>query len=70
MARRKETERAEAKAVVHEACQYTKEQLAGSDYFRPRRDLVEALLTSGRKYTIREAEQVIKEFLKGKVSLC
>ena len=51
MARRKETERAEAKAVVHEACQYTKEQLAGSDYFRPRRDLVEALLTSGRKYT-------------------
>ena len=34
MARRKETERAEAKAVVHEAC------------------------------------QVIKEFLKGKVSLC
>lgn len=70
MTRRKEAERTESKAEVHEACQYTKEQLTGSDYFRQRRDLAEALLTSGRKYTISEAEQVIQEFLKGKVSLC
>lgn len=49
---------------------YTKKQLAGAEYFRSRRDLVEALLENGRVYTVSEADKVIHEFMKGKVSLC
>lgn len=53
-----------------EAVRYTKEQLSGAERFRSRRDLVEALLENGREYTVSEANQVIHEFMKGKVSLC
>lgn len=52
------------------AAQYTKEQLAESGYYRSRRDLVHALLENGRVYTVSEADEVIHEFMKGKVSLC
>lgn len=52
------------------AVRYTKEQLSGAEHFRSRKDLVEALLENGREYTVSEADQVIYEFMKGKVSLC
>lgn len=55
---------------TEKAARYTKEQLAGAEHFRSQLDLVEALLEDGRVYTISEADQVILEFMKGKVSLC
>lgn len=50
-----------------EAAEYTKEQLLKAAGFRNRRDLVEALLDSGRNYTIAEAEEIIENYLKGEV---
>ncbi len=46
---------------------HTKEQLAASARFRDRRDLVSALLEEGQKYTIAEADRMIREFMKGRV---
>ena len=41
-------------------------QLAKSARYAGRRDLVEALLDSGRSYTIEEVENIIAEYLHGK----
>ena len=45
---------------------FLKEQLAKSARYAGRRDLVEALLDSGRSYTIEEVENIIAEYLHGK----
>lgn len=46
---------------------YTKEQLLSSEKFRNRRDLTDAILESGKRYTQEEAEQMMSKYLKGKV---
>lgn len=46
---------------------FTRQQLLSSARYRNRRDLVSALLEDGRKYTLKEADQVIDRFMKGKV---
>lgn len=46
---------------------FTKEQLLASKRFRERRDLVAALLTDGEQYTVRDLEQKIDDYMKGKV---
>lgn len=46
---------------------FSKGQLAASERFRNRRDIVEALLETGETYTVKTVEEKIKNFLKGKV---
>ena len=47
---------------------YTKEQLINSDVFSSKRDLLTALLIDGESYTVKETEEMIKKYLKGKVN--
>lgn len=46
---------------------FSKEQLAASERFRDRRDIVEALLVTGELYTVRAVEEKIECYMKGKV---
>lgn len=46
---------------------FTKEQLLASKRFQTRRDLLNALLSSEKQYTIGEVERSIEQYLKGKV---
>lgn len=46
---------------------FSKEQLLASGRFRGKRDLVDALLDGKKQYTIRNAEEIIENYLKGKV---
>lgn len=46
---------------------FTKNQLVSSARFRNRRDMLEALLDEGKIYTIKEAEEKIEKYRKGKV---
>lgn len=46
---------------------FSKEQLLLSKRFQKRKDLVNALLEEGHVYTIREVEEKIKQYQKGKV---
>lgn len=47
---------------------FTKEQLVKSKMFSDRIDLLNALLKDNRKYSIKEVNEIINKFLKGKVS--
>lgn len=49
------------------APRYTKQQLAASAGFRNQRDLVSALLEEGQRYTVSEADRIVREFMKGRV---
>ena len=46
---------------------FLKEQLTGSERFRDRKDVLNALLEEDQKYTIGEAERLIEKYMKGKV---
>lgn len=47
---------------------FSKEQLLSAERFRGRRDLLNAILSSDKKYTIETAEQEINKYMKGKVN--
>lgn len=49
------------------AAAYTKEQLAASNRYANRRDLINALLETGKTYTSKEVDALIEKFMKGKV---
>ena len=46
---------------------FSKTQILASAKYRVRRDLVDALLDDGKKYTIKEVDELINKFMKGKV---
>lgn len=46
---------------------YSKEQLAASQRYAARRDLIGALLVDGKSYTLNEVDALIEKYLKGKV---
>lgn len=46
---------------------FTKEQLLSSKRFRDRKDILDALLEDGKKYTVSDAELLIEKYMKGKV---
>lgn len=46
---------------------FTKEQIAASQRYADRKDLVNAILTDGEKYTFADVEKTIENYLKGKV---
>ena len=49
------------------AATYTKEQLAASKRYANRRDLIRALLDSGKRYTLDEVDRLIESYMKGQV---
>lgn len=50
-----------------EKARYTKAQLLRSDRYKGRRDLVCALLEDGRGYSLREVDERLEKYEKGKV---
>ncbi|MCI9430586.1 MAG: hypothetical protein HFI94_10715 [Lachnospiraceae bacterium] len=46
---------------------FTKEQLLAAKRFRERRDMVDALLLPERQYSVKEVEQMMENYKKGKV---
>ena len=47
---------------------FTKEALMNCKRFRNERDLVSAVLTDGEEYTVSEVDNMIAEYMKGKVN--
>lgn len=47
--------------------QFSKQQLLVSERFRERKDLVNALLSMDKQYTVKTVEQMIEEYRKGQV---
>lgn len=47
---------------------FTKEQILKANRFAKRKDLVNALLTDGKEYSIDQVERMIQKYLKGKVN--
>ena len=45
----------------------SKEQLVKSKHLRDRKDILNVLLKSDKKYTFEEAEDMISKFMKGQV---
>lgn len=46
---------------------FSKEQLLAAKCFEGRRDIVAALLAQGKQYTIKEVQEKIENYMKGKV---
>lgn len=46
---------------------FSKEQLVASERFQERRDILEALLVTGKGYTVKVVEEKIESYMKGKV---
>lgn len=49
------------------AATYTVDQLAASKRYANRRDLIRALLDSGKRYTLDEVDRLIESYMKGQV---
>lgn len=67
MAGRKKIPEAEAEKGREERKRFSKEQLLASERFRERRDIVDALLDNGRQYTVKDVEEAIGRYMKGRV---
>lgn len=46
---------------------FSKEQLLASKHFQGRKDIVNALLSPDKQYTISAALQMVEQYMKGKV---
>jgi hypothetical protein len=49
---------------------YTKDQLIFSERYRNQRDLLSALLDDGKVYSVTESEEIMNQFMKGRVKVC
>ena len=49
------------------AAVYSKEQLAASERYATKRDIISALLENGKTYTLDEVDALIEKYMKGKV---
>lgn len=58
---------AEAEGVKTADVMFSKEQLLSSERFRNRRDILNALLKEDSLCTVEQAENIIENYLKGKV---
>lgn len=54
------------KTIELEKATYTKEQLAASKRFQRRRDVIQAILEDGKRYTIEQAQAEIDKFYRKK----
>lgn len=62
----KENLKKEEKEVIVED-KFTKEQLISSKRFSNNKDVLSAKLEDDKEYTIKEAQEIIENFMKGKV---
>ena len=46
---------------------FSKEQLLAAKRFQERKDIVNALLSSDKQYTVETVEQMIEKYMKGQV---
>lgn len=46
---------------------FTKEQIISSKKYRDRKDLINVLLKNGQSYSLNEVDDLIENFMKGKV---
>ena len=46
---------------------FSKEQLLAAKRFQERKDIVNALLSSDKQYTVEAVEQMIEKYMKGQV---
>lgn len=53
--------------AAESAAKFSKEQLLKSRRYANRRDLLGALLSDEKRYTLKEVDAAIKTFMKGKV---
>lgn len=56
-----------AESPKTDECVYSKEQIIAAERFGGRKDLLNAVLCDSKRYTIKEVEKIIDEFMKGKV---
>jgi len=63
----KKTNPPEQKAVKRNEQKFSKSQLVRCGKYHDRRDLVDALLDDSEKYTMEQVDNMIEEFMKGKV---
>lgn len=66
MAARK-TAKAAASSPEKVESSFSKEQLLAADRFQGRRDIVNALLSPDKEYTVEAVEQMIEKYMKGQV---
>jgi hypothetical protein len=52
---------------VAEAVSYTKEQIISAKKYIHRKDVVNVVLKDGQSYTLKEVDELIEKFMKGKV---
>ncbi len=55
------------KEIKNTEDKFSKEQIVKSKRFRNNVDLLNAVLKESKQYTLKEVEEIIKNFMKGKV---
>ncbi|MDY5647126.1 MAG: hypothetical protein SPF22_09000 [Candidatus Onthovivens sp.] len=55
------------KEIKNTEDKFSKEQIVKSKRFRNNIDLLNAILKENKQYTLKEVEEIIKNFMKGKV---
>ena len=61
------TQNVEQTEGKNESKEFTKEQLIVSERYKNRRDVLQALLDSNKKYTFETVDKMIDKFMKGQV---
>lgn len=67
MAVRKTTKTAAKEAEKEVEVKFSKNQLLAAKRFSGKRDILEALLSDDETYTVKTVEQMIEDYMKGKV---
>lgn len=67
MAKKKKAPEADQAVTEKVENKFSKEQLIASNRFRERRDILEALLETGKLYTVKAVEEKIESYMKGRV---
>lgn len=64
-----ESKAIESKAIENKIMEnkFTKEQLVNSQKYRQYKDLLQAILKKDKLYTLKQIDDEIKKFMKGKV---
>jgi len=62
------TKKNNATEVATDSIGFTKESLVKSNRFKDKQDLVNAILDDGVEYTVNQVEDMIQNYLKGKVN--
>lgn len=67
MAGKKKAAGAPPEEISRAGNRFSKEQLIASARFRERRDILEALLDEGGTYTVKDVEEKVENYMKGRV---